>query len=342
MTDVMMDPATKAPALEFHRDRGIPASWYRIAWSQEVRPDTLLDLHYFGADLICFRTSSGEVRVFDARCAHLGAHLGDGCLVDGEVVCPFHGWKWNSDGENTLVPYADRPTRQRLRPWRTCEANGMVFVWYDPDGNAPTWTVPSYPQYADDTYLDFYPDYCDEWRTATVHPQQLPENTADPAHITFVHHAAEVPEVERFESAGPKFTVELNYTWGGEKARTWLTPDGPVRGGLVAESWGLGFIATTFKGIHPTLQFTGATPIDSTGSTSHVFTAIVVGKGQTGDLSGAQFASRLARHFFEQVEADLPIWARQSYIEHPPFPKLEARCYRTLRAWADGFYGVAR
>src|SRR4051812_18877982 len=108
---------TSAPAHKYHYEQGVPASWYCIAWSAEVREDQMLDLHYFAADLICFRTASGEVRVFDAHCPHLGAHLADGCLVDGEVQCPFHGWRFDAEGKNTLIPYAERPTQRALSPW---------------------------------------------------------------------------------------------------------------------------------------------------------------------------------------------------------------------------------
>lgn len=34
----------------------------------------------------------GEVRAVDDRCLHTGAPLADGMVVDGCVVCPWHGW----------------------------------------------------------------------------------------------------------------------------------------------------------------------------------------------------------------------------------------------------------
>ena len=332
------EPLTKALPARYHHEAGIPASWYCIAWSEDVRTDRILDLRYFGADLICFRSPEGVAKVFDAHCPHLGAHLGDGCIVDGDVVCPFHGWRWSSTGENTLLPYADRPSRRTLQPWLAHEVNGMVFVWYDPTGAQPTWQVPHYEQYGHQDYLDFFPDYCRSWSDVRLHPQQSAENTTDPAHITYVHHAAEVPSVLQAGANGPLYTTDLRYTWGGNKSSTWLTPDGPVEGGLKAECWGLGLIATTYVGIHPTIQFTCTTPIDAQGRTSDIRSAIIGAKGNAGRLTGAEFAARLAGHFFDQVSSDIPIWARQTLIEHPPYPKLEARAYRGMRDWAATFY----
>jgi phenylpropionate dioxygenase-like ring-hydroxylating dioxygenase large terminal subunit len=34
--------------------------------------------HYFGRELVLYRSASGEVSVVDAYCPHLGAHLGPG------------------------------------------------------------------------------------------------------------------------------------------------------------------------------------------------------------------------------------------------------------------------
>lgn len=332
---------TKPPVARYHYDDGIPSSWYCVAWSEEVSKDSILDLRYFGADLICFRAASGEVRIFDAHCPHLGAHLGDGCIKNDEVVCPFHGWRFNSEGENTLIPYADRPSRQGLKPWNAHEVNGMVFVWYDPSGAQPTWNIPNFDWYGHDDYLDYYPEYCRTWRGARLHPQQGPENTTDPAHVTFVHHAAEVPEIVEHGADGPVFRTTLQYTWGGGKGSSWLTPDGPIDGGLIAECWGLGFVGTKFFGIHPTLQMVCMTPVDEKGRISDIRCAIIGAKGNIGSLTGAEFARRLAGHFCDQVDADIPIWARQTLIEHPPYPKLEARAYRDMREWASKFYTQA-
>ena len=82
-----------------------------------------------------FRTRSGEARVLDAYCAHLGAHLGEGGRVVGENLrCPFHGWHYDGSGACVKIPYAadsDRiPKRARVRAWDVVERNRMIFVWH--------------------------------------------------------------------------------------------------------------------------------------------------------------------------------------------------------------------
>ena len=42
-------------------------------------------MHYFGEEMVLFRTESGEVNVLDAYCQHLGANMGVGGTVEGET-----------------------------------------------------------------------------------------------------------------------------------------------------------------------------------------------------------------------------------------------------------------
>ena len=52
-----------------------PNGWYRLAYSDELRPGQVKPLHYFDKDLVLFRTENGKAYVLDAHCPHLGAHL---------------------------------------------------------------------------------------------------------------------------------------------------------------------------------------------------------------------------------------------------------------------------
>jgi 3-ketosteroid 9alpha-monooxygenase subunit A len=70
----------------------IPSGWFAVATSEEIAIRDVAIRHYFGQDLVVFRTESGAVSVFDPYCPHLGAHLGHGGRVEGERLrCPFHG-----------------------------------------------------------------------------------------------------------------------------------------------------------------------------------------------------------------------------------------------------------
>jgi hypothetical protein len=66
----------------------------------------------------------------DARCAHLGADLGQGCLIGENLRCPYHGWEYGPHGRCTAIPDGSSPpafARQRVYP--CVERHGFVFFF---------------------------------------------------------------------------------------------------------------------------------------------------------------------------------------------------------------------
>ena len=96
-----------------------PTGWYQVAWDAALASCEVRPLKYFGADLVLARDETGAVRVTDAHCPHMGAHLGYGGVVRGcDLVCPFHHWSWGADGQNTAIPDEARPnTTRSLKVW---------------------------------------------------------------------------------------------------------------------------------------------------------------------------------------------------------------------------------
>ena len=85
----------------------IPFGWYVVDYSNELKPGDVKAVRYFAQDQVLFRTESGEVSMLDAYCPHLGAHLGHGGIINGECIeCPFHAWRWKTDGKIGEIPYA--------------------------------------------------------------------------------------------------------------------------------------------------------------------------------------------------------------------------------------------
>ena len=94
------------------------------------------------------RTERGQARLLEAYCPHLGAHLGHGGKVEGELLaCPFHGWRFQGDGRLAEVPYSQHaPPRLCQRAWPVCEYAGQLLAWHHPDGAPPDWTPPPLPE----------------------------------------------------------------------------------------------------------------------------------------------------------------------------------------------------
>lgn len=139
-----------------------------------------------GKSLVLWRTESGELQCIDNFCRHMGAKLSIGEIKDDSVVCAFHHWAWNGQGECTGIEYCDMiPPKAKTEQFPVVEKNGLVFLWYCPEGSAPDWEIPDMPEFSSD-----------EWTAWTVttevidtHWKELVDNIADRAHFGPVHSA---------------------------------------------------------------------------------------------------------------------------------------------------------
>ncbi|GAB3104224.1 Rieske 2Fe-2S domain-containing protein [Aestuariicella hydrocarbonica] len=55
--------------------------------------------------VLLVRNEDGEVKAYHNFCPHRGTALADcsGHFDKNRIICPFHGWRWNLDGENEYV-----------------------------------------------------------------------------------------------------------------------------------------------------------------------------------------------------------------------------------------------
>ncbi|CAH2317044.1 cholesterol 7-desaturase-like [Pelobates cultripes] len=139
-----------------------------------------------GEQIAVYRTQDGRVYVVDAYCPHLGANLAIGGRVVGDCIeCPFHGWQFRGeDGRCSRIPYAEKvPDFAKIKTWPSCEINGMIFVWFHCDGVEPTWSVPEQPEITAKEWV--YRGRTEHFVNA--HIEEIPENAADIAHLTFLH-----------------------------------------------------------------------------------------------------------------------------------------------------------
>ncbi|MDX1269765.1 MAG: Rieske 2Fe-2S domain-containing protein, partial [Oceanisphaera sp.] len=165
----------------------IPFGWFGIAHSDELQPGDIKSLRYFGRELVLFRGEDGAVALVNAFCPHLGAHLGQGQVSGEHIVCPFHAWEFDAEGQVANIPYCEQmPGRAKegapLRAYPTVERNHMIYAWYHPEGKPPAWEVVELPEAGNEEWAQAVRK---EWVVNTI-PQELSENVADPVHFLYV------------------------------------------------------------------------------------------------------------------------------------------------------------
>ncbi len=107
-----------------------PEGWYFVASRKAVLKDKLLQKTWMGENIVVWCDDDGRVCVAEAYCPHLGADLGPGggSICSGRLVCPFHGYEFDTTGQCVATPYADPPRTARLRVFETREVLDLVFA----------------------------------------------------------------------------------------------------------------------------------------------------------------------------------------------------------------------
>jgi phenylpropionate dioxygenase-like ring-hydroxylating dioxygenase large terminal subunit len=126
------------------REKLWPHVWQMACRLQEIeKPGDFAVYEIFDQSVIVVRVDEQTVKAFHNHCRHRGVKLVQdrGCAADG-FTCPFHGWRWRSNGECKFVytPTLFEPDQLRrsdlaLRPCRVETWGGCAFINFD--DNAP-------------------------------------------------------------------------------------------------------------------------------------------------------------------------------------------------------------
>ena len=158
--------------------------WYVAAFADEVG-DGLLARTVCGEPLILYRTGRGSVTALSGLCAHRGFPLCEAPsqLVDGQVVCGYHGFTYGADGACVAVPGQARiPSAARLRAYPVAEQDALIWVWIGDQGLANRTSPPRAP------WMD-QPGWTVVWGMEPLAARAglLVDNLLDLSHETYLH-----------------------------------------------------------------------------------------------------------------------------------------------------------
>lgn len=165
----------------------IKNNWY-VAGESEELTDKPRRVKMLGQQFVVFRDKAGKAACLSDVCVHRGGSLGHlAKVVDGCVECPYHGWRYDTSGQCTLIPAAGPgmpiSKKARVDSYPTIERYGLIWVYL---GELPESERPPLPE---------YPEYDDHatWRVIRgrffwrANYARVVENGIDPAHAAFIH-----------------------------------------------------------------------------------------------------------------------------------------------------------
>ncbi|MGJ3252355.1 MAG: Rieske 2Fe-2S domain-containing protein [Elainellaceae cyanobacterium] len=155
--------------------------WHVVARSPDVTSDELLAARLLGEDLVLWR-SGDRVLAWRDLCVHRGARLSLGCIRDGTLACPYHGWTYDSTGQCIHIPAHPTltpPARANVQTYSVQERYGLIWVCL---GN-PQQDIPPFPEWDDASYRKVF---CGPYHYHASAPRAI-ENFLDVGHFPFVH-----------------------------------------------------------------------------------------------------------------------------------------------------------
>ena len=160
--------------------------WYAVATSAQV-VDNPCPIRFLGEEIVLRRSAAGHPQALAGRCAHRGCSLGRGWVVSDRLVCPYHGWQYDTSGTCVHIPALRDdetiPAQARIRRFPVREQDGLVWLWRSTGEQEPIASIPAIPELEGqklhprgDITFHYKTDY-----TRTL------ENGIDPTHAAFVH-----------------------------------------------------------------------------------------------------------------------------------------------------------
>jgi nitrite reductase/ring-hydroxylating ferredoxin subunit len=277
---------TFEPSLDYHNNKSamyakmrskffFPAfanGWHAVCNSEDVRGGKVKSISALGTHMVAFRGEDGKVGVLHAFCPHLGAHLGQGGVVEGNLlVCPFHKWSFNSSGKCKRIPYTKLdapPERAQTKSYPVKESLGQVYIWFHAEedrASKPEWEL----MMGDELEAGVKDG---TWYYALMrrleynqHSCEMAMNSADPHHFDTLHAPFPLPFIEYFVAGVHKIKawyeegIDAKGKTFKQKQYSYITEDTTGLYFFNNKSFPVPFSEAAAQSIHTTVTFEGPT-----------------------------------------------------------------------------------
>lgn len=175
--------------------------WYPVAFAEEVTTKEPFAARLLDQRLVLYRLTHGDVVAARDICLHRGAPLSLGWVENDELVCKYHGVRYDKQGQCICIPAepnAAIPSRLKLTTYPVMERYGLVWVRLVDNGPVH---FPEMKEWDDPDYIQVIPDSVELNAAAG---RQI-EGFLDVSHFAFIHAAS---FGERSNPEVPDYPVE--------------------------------------------------------------------------------------------------------------------------------------
>jgi phenylpropionate dioxygenase-like ring-hydroxylating dioxygenase large terminal subunit len=201
--------------------------WNRV-WQAAARLDEVPETgDYTTYDIgdqsaLIVRVDESTIKVYHNFCPHRGTALGQGCghFRNNKIICPFHGWRWDTSGRNEFV--LERPQFRDgklassdvgLREIKHAVFGGFIFINFDANPIAFDEFIAPVRQMVENLAIDQMRHYW--WKAIPVRANWKVAQEAffEGYHVPATHPQLEKAAAEVIYNGRPESEVEYTHTY---------------------------------------------------------------------------------------------------------------------------------
>jgi len=163
--------------------------WYVVGKSTDFFRNKPYKARIWNKNYVIWKNSDGVFTALDDVCSHKGASLSAGKIINNSVMCPYHGYEFNSNGSLTHVPgicFHPSPVYD-LPKYDIIDKNGWIYV--NTMGKQSNSSLSN--NFEENVYVE--PEIAQNCSVVELemdyncYSRVLSENSLDIMHIAFVH-----------------------------------------------------------------------------------------------------------------------------------------------------------
>jgi len=109
-----------------------PNHWYAVERSASLHRGSVKEVTFWERSIALFRTSDGSLGAIANSCAHRRIKLSLGNVCADRLVCPYHGWEYDSSGRVVRIPhdlFGRAMPEIAVAGYPICERYGLIWLF---------------------------------------------------------------------------------------------------------------------------------------------------------------------------------------------------------------------
>lgn len=275
--------------------------WHVVARTTDLAAGKPMAVRLLEEDLVLWRVGE-KIHAWRDLCVHRGTKLSLGKVEHETIICPYHGWTYNEEGQCTRIPAHPNqtpPAKAHTKVYQAQERYGWIWVTL----GEPAQDIPTFPEWDNPTFRKVH---CGPYVYQASGPRAI-ENFLDVTHFPFVHQGflgdpayAEVNDYEAEITTEGVIARDIS-VWQPD-------PDGTGQGARVAYTYKVlrpltAYFIKSSTGPHFAMYFT-ITPIAE--NTSCAWAYVAMDYSELSDEEVRQFQNTITGQDIPIVESQRP------------------------------------